>query len=318
MPKALCVGVYNPKNICQASPMCGDQVFAKGLEKNGYEVTRFDYRATQKPNEDLITITKNIKYDLFWFGKAERITFETLVQLRKEFPNAIFCKWGADVRDEPPKFDIEQAKLMDFFFGTYGGEYLKKYKSDTNTVASIVTFTDSDFYKKSRYKKEWSSNVLWTGRRGFGDNNIRNKVIDYLLQRKDTKVYGLNEWLYYPEYLYAIENTKIGIGVNSFNRPKYSSDRLGSFITLGTFYLCHYFEGIEEIFERGTTLDWFMSVDELNEKIKFYLSHDSLRQEIAKNSQNFILKYFDYKPLVQNLLEIINTGKSNFSWTEIY
>lgn len=46
MKKAITVGVYDPRLIYQASPYCGDNVFAKGLEANEYKVTSC-YRSTK-------------------------------------------------------------------------------------------------------------------------------------------------------------------------------------------------------------------------------------------------------------------------------
>ena len=56
----------------------------------------------------------------------------------------------------------------------------------------------------------------------------------------------------------------------------------------------------------------------MEEKIDYYLKHDDERKQIAKNGQEFILKYFDSKPLVENLLYIIKHSKSKYSWDDIY
>jgi hypothetical protein len=322
MKKALCVGVYDPALIYTASPYCGDNVFAKGLELNWYDVTRFDYRATPTPDKDLLKIASEIKPDLFWFGKAERISPDTIKILKSWFPKAIFTKWAADVRDEPTTHDIGHNLYMDWFFGTFGGDYLLKHLLPTmKGVASIITFTDSDFYKQIETSDEWRSDVLWTGRKGFGDNNLRNEIIDYLYNEstsKNIKIFGFDKWLGNPEYLYAINGTKIGIGSNSFNRVKYSSDRLGNYMACGTFYLTQYFEGIEEVFERGVNIDWFKNLEEMRDKINYYLENDDLRREVARKGQKFILKHFDCKPLVSNILNIIETGKSNYNWDDVY
>jgi len=187
-------------------------------------------------------------------------------------------------------------------------------------VASIITFTDSSFYKKYQVELKYMTDILWTGRLGFGDNPVRNEVIEFLgrLHGCNVKIAGLRDWLGYPEYLYYINGTKIGIGSNSFNRPKYSSDRLGNYMACGTFYLPQYFEGIEKVFTRKVNIDWFYNVDELEEKIKYYLANDSLRKDIASKGQEFILKHFDCKPLVSNLLHIIKTGNSLYPWDNVY
>lgn len=324
MRKALCIGVYNPRLIFQASPYCGDNVFAKGLEKNKYEVIRFDYRSIKEPNQELVRLATSMKEkpEIVWFGKAERILPSTIGVLRQALPDAVFVKWAADVRNEPTTHDLGHLQHIDLFLGTFAGEYLKKHKVTQDLkVMNIMTFTDSSFYKKVKnITKEWKSDILWTGRKGFGDNSMRNLIIDHLLDKKsnNVKVFGIDSWLGDPEYLYAINGAKIGIGSNSFNRRKYSSDRLGNYMACGTFYLTQYIDGLEECFERGKELDWFNSIEELDEKIEYYLKNGKERRKIAKKGQKKILKYFDAKPLVENILNVIKTGKSKYSWDEIY
>jgi hypothetical protein len=321
MKKALTIGVYNPKLIYTASPMCGDQVFSKGLEANGYKITSIDYREIENVNQVLTEIKD--EFDIIWLGKCEKISEYTIYTLRNRFPNAYFVKHAADVRDEPTSHDISHLRYCDFFFGTFGGEYLKKHKMHMPAHAkamSMITFTDSSFYKTKRKDEKYSSDILWTGRRGFGDNPLRNDVIDFLkFSKYNTKMFGIEgtDWIQ-DDYIDYINNTKIGIGINSFNRTKYTSDRLGNYMSCGTFYLPHYFEGIDEVFSRGENLDWFENIEELEEKIEYYLKNEKKRKEIAQKGQKFILEHFDYKPLVSNFLHVIKYGTSKYPWDEIY
>lgn len=322
MKQALTIGVYNPALIYQASPYPGDNVFAKGLEKNGYNVTRFDYRAIQNTDNELLTIANNIKPDLFWFGKCERINSNTLRILKSRFPEAFFIKWAADMRIEPTAHDLGHLKYIDLFVATFAGDYLKKHKKvmpKKSKAINIFTFTDSEYYRQITVEENFKSDTLWTGRLSIGDNFLRNDIIKFLSNSNfNSKIFGLKEWLGHPEYLYYINGTKIGVGSNSFNRRKYSSDRLGNYMSCGTFYLTQYIEGLEECFERGKELDWFETIEEMEEKIKYYLVNEEERIKIAKNGKNFILKYFDTKPLVKNILSILYTGKTNQPWVEIY
>jgi len=337
---ALCIGVFDPKLIMQASPYCGDQIFAKGLEANGYEVYRLDYRAFPDANTELKRLVDHWLIsgripEIIWLGKCEKIAPEAIHFLKKSFPNAIIVKWAADVRNEPSVHDTKLLKAgVDWFFGTFGGEYLKKHLfSGMTGVGSIFTFTDSTFYSPQEVDSTYQSDVLWTGRRGFGDNLIRNQIIDSLTSitfsqvaevRLDTtlkiRMFGHDgkRWLGNPDYVRYINGARIGIGSNSFNRTKYSSDRLGNYMSCGTFYLTQYIEGLEELFERGIELDWFETVEEMHEKIKYYLANETLRCQIAQNGRNKILKYFDYRPLVRNLLLTIETKKKQNSWEDVY
>ena len=324
--RSLHIGVFDEKLIMQASPYCGDRVFYKGFKANGYDVFLFDYRAEHKPNEKLIDYAKEIEPDLLWFGKCELINPETIRQLRILFPKAVFCKWAADVRDRPTEHDLGHNNYIDFFFATYGGDYLKAHFTKNMKVAcSILTFTDSDYYSRQRVDDKYNTDILWTGRKGFGDNAFRNKVIDQLLEYKqqrefyNIRMFGIDEeWIGSPDYVRYINGTKIGIGINSFNRVKYSSDRLGNYMSSGAFYLAHHFKGIEECFDRGIHLDWFTNLHEFTDKIDYYLNNDEVRQNIANNGQQHVLKHFDYAPLVKNILHVIEHGKSTYSWDDLY
>ena len=334
MQQALCIGVYDPSLIHQASPMCGDNVFAKGLERNGYDVIKLDYRAIE-PNNYIRNFNDSLNPSIIWLGKCEKVFPETITLLRKKYPNAVIVKWAADVRNEPSVHDTALLKAgVDWFFGTFGGEYLKKHLFPGMTgVASIFTFTDSEYYLPKEVDEAYRSDILWTGRRGFGDNLLRNEIISHFdaviheQQKKITdektlkiKLFGHDgrRWLGNPEYVNYINGTKIGIGSNSFNRPKYSSDRLGNYMSCGTFYLTQYVEGIETIFERGVDLDWFHDITELDEKIMYYLKNETIRNKLAQRGRMKILKYFDCRPLVKTLLDIIETNEKQHAWEDVY
>ena len=324
--KSLHIGVFNPTLIYTASPYCGDEVFAKGFEKNGFDVIRFDYRASADCNTELQNISININPDVVWLGKCERLTEETIISLRNKFKDAIFCSWAADVRDTPTTHDLAKCRHIDYFFGTFGGDYLRAHlTTNMRLVCSILAFTDSDFYKKYEITPEFESDVLWTGHRCSGDNSLRNQVIDYLSvdkyrsdHRRHVNVLGLNEWLGYPEYNKYMTGAKIGIGVNSFKRTKYSSDRLGNYLATGTFFLTEKIEGLAACFRDGVHVDSFSTVEEMNSKVNYYLTHDDEREGIAREGQKLVLDCFDCKPLVKNILHIINTGQSLYDWDDLY
>ena len=255
--------------------------------------------------------------------------------LRRSFPNATIVKWAADVRDNPSPHDTELLKAgVDWFFGTFGGEYLKKHLMPGMTgVGSIFTFTDSSYYKPQEVDEQYLSDVLWTGRRGFGDNRMRNEIIDSLYKtlvtqsmatkseiRQNIKLFGHDgkTWLGDPDYVRYINGTRIGIGSNSFNRRLYSSDRLGNYMACGTFYLAQYIEGMELVFDRGIDLDWFTSIDDMHNRIKFYLENEQLRNVIAQRGRLKVLQLFDCKPLTMNLLNIIKTQSAKHPWEDVF
>lgn len=320
MRKVISIGVFDRNLIHQASPYCGDNVFAKGLEANGFKVFRLDYRAEENPDRVLLELAERIKPTLFWFGKCERISCEAVKFLRRQFPDSVFIKWAADVRDKPVPFELEFNKSIDWFFATFGGEWLKSHLLPSmRGVASIVAFTDSEYFHPMKVDEEWKSEVLFTGRTNMIAEVDRASFLRFLIDNGIPLTwYGQHNWLEHPEYLYAINGAKIGLGLHHFIRPLYSSDRLGNYLACGTFYLSQYFPGIERVFKRAEEIDWFKTKEECLEKIEYYLKNDRIREEIAKRGRKKVLKYFDYKPLVKNLLYIIKNKRSKYPWDDVF
>ncbi len=70
----------------------------------------------------------------------------------------------------------------------------------------------------------------------------------------------------------------------------------------GGFVLSNYQNEIPVYFEPGQHLDTYGSLEELVEKCNYYLSHDSLRKEIAENGLNEIRQKHTYPIRIQKLL----------------
>lgn len=93
----------------------------------------------------------------------------------------------------------------------------------------------------------------------------------------------------------TIPNIKTGIPLRVW-------DILGS----GGFALSNYQPEFDEYFKAGETLDIFEDEEELIDKTVFYLTHDSLRQKIAKQGLELVTKEHNYKVRLTKLMEIIN------------
>lgn len=337
MRQALTIGVYNPKYICQASPSCGDDVFAKGLESEGYEVFRFDYRQPSSDiNQELLRVGAGLSQtdtEIVWIGKAERITAETICKLKQMLPNAIFVKWAADMRDEPPAFDIRHCSQVDWFFGTFGGDYLKKFLlPNMKGVGSIFTFVDSQFYAPMEVDPDYVSDILWTGRKSTGDNPLRNETIEFINKKmlEQTVMFSQSQtlkinmfghdgktWIQ-DDYVKYINGARVGVSVNSYKRRLYTSDRLSNFMSCGTFLLSERIDGFENFLFEGTHLDYFDTPEEMYEKAQYYLTDSVKRNKIAAMGRDRIVNYYSSQKLVHYLLNLMKYGDKCRSWEEVY
>jgi hypothetical protein len=100
-------------------------------------------------------------------------------------------------------------------------------------------------------------------------------------------------------------NSKIAINHSHFNEDRYTSDRMFRILASGCFCLSHHYQGIEKDFEVGKHLDTYKGINEMKQKINFYLSHEKERNEIAQNGYKLCHEKFTYKSIVENLFSLV-------------
>ncbi|SCY34200.1 glycosyltransferase [Butyrivibrio sp. INlla14] len=99
---------------------------------------------------------------------------------------------------------------------------------------------------------------------------------------------------------YALSKINLNITLHTITSgiPLRVFDIMGS----GGFMLTNYQPEIQDLFVIGKDLDVFHNIDELEEKIQFYLGHDDLRRQIAKNGQEIIKKSHSYEVSMNAML----------------
>jgi spore maturation protein CgeB len=77
-------------------------------------------------------------------------------------------------------------------------------------------------------------------------------------------------------------------------------------LAAGGFLLTNYQTEIPDYFEIAGDLDVYENLDDLKEKIKFYLRHEDIRRQIAENGREKVRKYHTYYDRIGTILEILN------------
>jgi spore maturation protein CgeB len=112
----------------------------------------------------------------------------------------------------------------------------------------------------------------------------------------------------YSQHLEAAiyRGARIGINISHFDYEMYSSDRMFRMMGSGVMCLSHHFKGIEDMFTVGEHLDTFKTVDEMVDKVRFYLQNPKRAAAIAMNGCIHVHKNYTYDHMVAN---IKNMGK---------
>lgn len=82
--------------------------------------------------------------------------------------------------------------------------------------------------------------------------------------------------------------------------------RVWDILGCGGFLLSNYQLEFDNYFDFGTHLDIFEEQGELLEKTDFYLRHETLRQKIAREGQELVMREHNYLIRIEQLLKILN------------
>lgn len=130
----------------------------------------------------------------------------------------------------------------------------------------------------------------------------RQRVINALASQKiDMRVYGpkwmkrclfntsilkaiKGRWLFDEELIKQYIAAKIVLNINSWfhERSHGINQRVFDVPACGAFLLTDYVEEIEKFFKPGVEIETYTTIEELIDKIHFYLRHDNVRDKIAR------------------------------------
>lgn len=99
----------------------------------------------------------------------------------------------------------------------------------------------------------------------------------------------------------AYRSCKVAINLSHFAYKRYSSDRLYRILGSGAFCLTHYYPEIEKEFIDGKDLVVWQSLEDLEDKINYYLANEEQRKIIAKSGHEKAINNHTWKSFAKNL-----------------
>lgn len=97
--------------------------------------------------------------------------------------------------------------------------------------------------------------------------------------------------------------SKINLNITSRSIESGLPQRIWDVMGVGGFMLTNYQPEIEEYFEIGKEIEVYHDLDELMEKVEYYLTHDEERVRIAMNGYKKVREYHTYKARLKQILE---------------
>lgn len=123
------------------------------------------------------------------------------------------------------------------------------------------------------------------------------------------EIEGVDIWpaLSYDEELpKAYHLSKINLNITLHSITSGIPLRVFDIMGVGGFMLSNYQPEIEEFFTIGKDIEVYKTIDELEEKVNYYLIHEDLRNKIAVNGYHTVSEKYNYEVAFNKMMEHLN------------
>ena len=282
-------------------------------------------------NEKIIEIGKNFNPDLIILGHADSVNSKTLRSLKIKNNNLKISQWfldplsrnGPDYQNNKKRI-LDKIEIMDSTFLTSDPKSLDFKIKNSYFIPNPA---DKSFEILDNSKKIPKNDLFFAMSHGVHRGNLkpgkyddREKILKKLLRVKDIKFdfYGINniQPIWGDEFLKKISLSKIGLNLSRGKPIKYySSDRIAQYMANGLMTLIHEDTKYSDFFNKNEIVT-YKNLNDLINKIKYYVKNDKKRKFIANNGKKKYLKEFSSEKVSKYiLLKTLNIkSKDRFIW----
>lgn len=267
-------------------------------------------------NKDLIEEVKKTRPDTLFVFRGTHIQGKTLKELRSLFKGMKIVIYNHDDPFSPdyPKWKpwrhfIDSIPLSDLVLAHRHRNFAEYFENGARSVELLRTWfipgRNHPIEFSPEEKKKYECDVVFVGH--YEDDGRVEFLEEIARQGWNLKLYGAHhEWgpalsksielrsqvptklAWGAEYNKALAGAKIAMCfLSKLNRDTYAT-RCFEIPASGTFLLSEYTEDLNTLFVEGQNAEFFRSRAEMVEKLKFYLTNDSLRQQIANAGTKWV------------------------------
>jgi glycosyltransferase involved in cell wall biosynthesis len=284
-------------------------------------------------NEKIIEIGKNFNPDLIILGHADSVNLQTLRSLKIKNDYLKISQWfldplsrnGPDYHNNKKRI-LDKIEIMDSTFLTSDPKSLDFKIKNSYFIPNPA---DKSFEILDNSKKIPKNDVFFAMSHGVHRGNLkpgkyddREKILKKLLKVKDIKFdfYGINniQPIWGDEFLNKISLSKIGLNLSRGKPIKYySSDRIAQYMANGLMTLIHEDTKYLDFFNKNEIIT-YKNLNDLINKIKYYIKNDKKRKFIASNGRKKYLKEFNSEKISKYIiLKTLNIkSKEKFIWVK--
>jgi spore maturation protein CgeB len=279
-------------------------------------------------NRDLLQTVENEKPDAVFVVKGEILTSETIQTIRTKYSTPVVAWW----LDSPFRFERPYPNLLAtlkeynhiFVCDKHHIPILKE--TGIHKCSYLPNCVDQTIFKPIELSnaeiKEFGSDISYLGA-GFPRRIL---ILENFLKNNRFKIWGTGYKTYCTEEQFnsispvltdriisPLEAAKIynasKISLN-FHRPQMieaSNQKVFEISACESFQLVYKMKSIEEYFEIDSEIVCYTTIEELEDKMKYYLNNESEMAEISKKARKKVLSRHTYEHRMSQAIEIINT-----------
>jgi len=300
--------------------------FKKAFQRQGHPACWLKYlKLKSYLGERIATVLADklmavFKPDLLFFHGRD-ISDELLRRAKKRMPVVMY--YDDCIRGSSRSFEdvVKQGRQADIMYLTNRGE-IARYRDLGVNARFITGGCDPTAHRMiDRADPLYQSDVAFIGKPNTPE---RAQLMQVLAKEFDLKLWG-SGWekyglrpaatdVYSAEYRQICAGSKIMLGWNIDPTIElYFSNRTWYTLGCGGFLLTAYSPSLEEIFGRGKELDWFESIEECCDKIRYYLQHDQERRKIARAGYELAHREYSYDKMVNRIIADVKKLKAESS-----
>ena len=289
-----------------------------------------DVNGSKKLNAKLIDVISNYVPNVLVLGHADLVKKETLVFIKKNYPQIKIVQWFLDRMDSQwlvnRKRFLDKLDIMDASFCTTDPSVLNFPKN--NKIFYIPNPVDESFEILHNYRFDNFNNDIFFAmshgvHRGIlkkGKFDQRENFINKLIKKTPNirfDLYGMNKKqpVWADNFINVISQSKIGLNLSQGKTAKYySSDRLAQIVGNGLLVMIDKKTQFNDFFNNDEIVT-YKDINDLSEKINKYSNDDRLRKKIAKKGRDKYFKYFNSTIVADFIIKKTFAIKhKNFYW----
>ncbi len=287
-----------------------------------------DLDGSKRLNKKFIEVISNYLPDIIVFGHADLIKRETIIFIKKIYPNIKLCQWFLDRMDTKwiknlRRFE-DKIDLMDASFCTSDPKSLKL--KNNIPLFYLPNPVDESFEKLKNFNSKLDKDVFFAMSHGVhrgvlkkGKFDERENFIKKLKKHTPNIKYDLygmveNQPIWADNFINKISKSKMGLNLSQGKPVKYySSDRFAQIIGNGLLVLVDEKTRFSDFLGKKEIVT-YKNIYDLAKKIIKYSKNDKLRRKIAKNGRNKYFKYFNSLIIAKYIIDKTYGYRTKYFW----